>query len=143
VAAHCWDHIGSAQDEAQLAMLLEMARARLHAGQQMLPLEENATTTGRGRRTREPVVEQTASLIVWEALEAVYAWLGFNQIGDNTFKAMVLARIIEPRHRRCHRIPRRSCPELEVIDEACRARYQECYALGCPEEQGQATPAGG
>ncbi len=79
MAAQCWDHIGSAQDEAQLAMLLEMARARLHAGQQMLPLEENATTTGRGRRTREPVVEQTASLIVWEALEAVYAWLGFTK----------------------------------------------------------------
>jgi hypothetical protein len=34
------DHIGSAHDEGQLAMLLETTRARLHAGQQMLPLEE-------------------------------------------------------------------------------------------------------
>ena len=29
------DHIGSAHDEGQLAMLLETARARLHAGQQI------------------------------------------------------------------------------------------------------------
>jgi hypothetical protein len=88
------DHIGSAQNEAQIAMLLEVARARLHAGQQMLPMDED--TTGRGRPTGEPVVEETASLIVREALEAVYASLGFDQIGDNAFKALVLARIIEP-----------------------------------------------
>jgi hypothetical protein len=30
------DHIGSAHDEGQLALLLETARARLHTGQQML-----------------------------------------------------------------------------------------------------------
>jgi hypothetical protein len=33
---------------------------------------------------------------VWEALEAVYAWFGFDQIADEVFKALVLARIIEP-----------------------------------------------
>jgi hypothetical protein len=88
------DHIGSAHDEAQLAMLLETARARLTAGQQMLPIEEDIA--GRGRPTGEPVAEGTASLIVWEALEAVYAWLGFDQIADEAFKALVLARIIEP-----------------------------------------------
>ena len=42
------------------------------------------------------MVEGTASLIVWEALAAVYDQLGFDQIGDNAFKALVLARIIEP-----------------------------------------------
>ena len=36
------DHIGSAHDEGQLAMLLETARARLNAGQQMLPIEDAA-----------------------------------------------------------------------------------------------------
>ena len=43
-----------------------------------------------------PVVEGTASLIVWEALDAVCKSLGFDQIADNAFKALVLARIIEP-----------------------------------------------
>jgi hypothetical protein len=86
------DHIGSAHDEGQLAMLLETARARLHTGQQMLPLE----LSGRGRPAGEPVVEGTVSLIVWETLAAVYGSLGFDQIGDEAFKALVLARIIEP-----------------------------------------------
>jgi hypothetical protein len=74
-------------------MLLERARARLHAGQQMLPIEDGPTG---GRPIGEPVVEDTASLIVWETLEAVYAWLGFDQIADDAFKALMLARIIEP-----------------------------------------------
>jgi hypothetical protein len=33
---------------------------------------------------------------VWETLAAVYTWLGFDRIGDDAFKALVLARIIEP-----------------------------------------------
>jgi hypothetical protein len=41
-------------------------------------------------------VEGTASLVVWQTLEAVYACLGFDQIADEAFKALVLARIIEP-----------------------------------------------
>jgi len=87
------DHIGSAHDEGQLALLLETARARLHTGQQMLPIDDGLAG---GRPIGEPVVEDTASLIVWETLEAVYASLGFDQIGDNAFKTLVLARIIEP-----------------------------------------------
>jgi hypothetical protein len=87
------DHIGSAHDEAQLAMLLQTARARLHTGQQALPLEDGSAG---GRPIGEPVVEDTASLIVWETLEAVYASLGLDQIADEAFKALVLARIIEP-----------------------------------------------
>lgn len=59
----------------------------------MLPIADDANV---GRPVGEPVVEDTASLIVWETLEAIYAWLGFDQIGDNAFKALVLARIIEP-----------------------------------------------
>jgi len=79
------DHIGSAHDEGQLAMLLEMARDRLHAGQQMLPIGEQDRG---GRPTSEPVVEETTSLIVWQALEAVYASLGFDQLADEAFNEM-------------------------------------------------------
>jgi hypothetical protein len=59
----------------------------------MLPIEDGPTG---GRPIAEPVVEDTASLIVWETLEAVCTSLGLDQIGDNAFKALVLARIIEP-----------------------------------------------
>jgi hypothetical protein len=88
------DHLGSARDPAELALLLEAVDARLHAGQQLLPLEEQPNNGGRS--VGKPMVEETASLIVWETLSAVYAELGFDQLGDQAFKALVLARIIEP-----------------------------------------------
>ena len=66
----------------------------MNAGQQMLPIDDDDLTGG--RPIGEPVVEGTASLIVRETLAAVYASLGFDQIADNAFKALVLARIIEP-----------------------------------------------
>ena len=87
------EHVGSAHDEGQLALLLEAARVRLNAGQQELPLE---SATGAGRPAGAPVVTGTASLLVWEALADVYASLGFGQVGDEAFKALVLGRIIEP-----------------------------------------------
>ena len=87
------EHVGSAHDDAQLAMLLETAQARLNAGQDMLPIADGSAG---GRPVGQPVVEGTASLIVWETLEAIYHQLGFGQIGDNAFQALVLARIIEP-----------------------------------------------
>ena len=87
------EHVGSAHDEGQLALLLEAARVRLNAGQQELPLE---SATGAGRPAGAPVVTGTASLLVWEALASVYASLGFEQVGDDAFKALVLGRIIEP-----------------------------------------------
>jgi hypothetical protein len=59
----------------------------------MLPLEDGPAG---GRPIGKPVVEGTASLIVWETLAAVYDSLGFDKIGDEAFKALVLARIIEP-----------------------------------------------
>ena len=87
------EHVGSAHDEGQLALLLEAARVRLNAGQQELPLE---SAIGAGRPTGAPVVTGTASLLVWEALASVYASLGFEQVGDDAFEALVLGRIIEP-----------------------------------------------
>lgn len=38
----------------------------------------------------------TASLVLWDVLCAAYAHLGFDRLGDEAFRAMVLARIIEP-----------------------------------------------
>jgi len=87
------DHVGFARDPAELALLLEAADARLHAGQQLLPLDESSSG---GRPVGKPVVEATASLIVWETLAKVYADLRFDRLADQAFKALVLARIIEP-----------------------------------------------
>ncbi|MDC5698060.1 IS1634 family transposase [Intrasporangium calvum] len=87
------EHVGSAHDEGQLALLLEAARVRLNAGQQELPLE---SASGAGRPAGAPVVTGTASLLVWEALASVYSFLGFERVGDDAFRSLVLGRIIEP-----------------------------------------------
>ncbi len=87
------DHIGSAHDDAQLALLLHTARERMHAGQHTLELElDTVQVAGSGR----PVVEATGSLILWDALTSVYDALGFSAVRDEAFRALVLGRIIEP-----------------------------------------------
>jgi hypothetical protein len=64
------DHIGSAHDDAALALLLHAARERRHAGQQALELDLD--TAPAPDRSGRPVVEATGSLILWDALSSVY-----------------------------------------------------------------------
>ena len=94
------DHIGSAHDEAELELLLHVARERLHAGQQTLDLELPASQTADAAPvaavTGRVLVEATGSLILWNALVTVYDALGFSVMRDEAFKALVLGRIIEP-----------------------------------------------
>lgn len=42
------------------------------------------------------MVTATPSLVLWEALERLYADLGFEAVKDRTFKQLVLGRIVEP-----------------------------------------------
>jgi hypothetical protein len=87
------DHIGSAHDEDQLALLLETAKQRLHADQHTLDIDLCPPEPG---DPGTPVVDATGSLILWQALCGVYEALGFGAVGDEAFRALVLARIIEP-----------------------------------------------
>lgn len=90
------EHIGSAHDQAKLAVLEEIARQRVHAGEQELPFEAAQEGRPGSPTVFTPVVEDTASLLLWDALEGVYDRLGFAVLKDETFKALVLGRIIEP-----------------------------------------------
>ena len=87
------EHIGSAHDDAALAVLMEIARQQLHAGQEVLDLgaDSPAASSVSGAR-----VAGTRSRLLWEALEAAYAQLGFDAVGDEAFTALVLGRVIEP-----------------------------------------------
>ncbi len=38
----------------------------------------------------------TSSLLLWRVLGDAYSHLGFDVLGDEAFRAMVLARIVEP-----------------------------------------------
>ena len=87
------DHIGSTHDEDQLALLLETAKQRLHADQHTLEIDLCPPVPG---DPGTPVVDATGSLILWQALCGVYDALGFDAVGDEAFRALVLARIIEP-----------------------------------------------
>jgi transposase len=68
------------------------------AGQTTLE-EEPAPVPRRGRPRAVDAggrVVATSSLVLWQVLTAAYARVGFDALGDEAFRAMVLARIVEP-----------------------------------------------
>lgn len=86
------EHIGSAHTDDELALLLQIAQERCHPGQLALDLDgDGASTAGAAA-----VVEGTSSLILWEVLNGLYDSLGLDRCGDEAFRALVLARVIEP-----------------------------------------------
>jgi hypothetical protein len=84
------EHIGSAHDEARLALLMEVARQRLHPEQQVIDLDAGA---GGGARVGARITA-TRSRVLWEVLTGAYARLGFGALGDAAFRAMVIARLV-------------------------------------------------
>jgi hypothetical protein len=116
------EHVGSAHTDAELALLLAAARERLSPGQVVLdlrdlplvparmdevedwigepefPLRRTASAAG-GRRASVAAggrVVGTSADLLWAVLTSGYAQLGFDVLGDDGFRAMVLARIVEP-----------------------------------------------
>ena len=76
------EHIGSAHDDATLAVLMEIARQRLHAGQEVLDLGADSRPRGPAASSASGArVAGTNSRLLWEALEAAYARLGFDAVG--------------------------------------------------------------
>ncbi len=91
------EHIGSAHDEAQLELLKAAARQRLAAGQGELDL--GVTDVDRTGTTGGPLPITSSRMgHLWDALSHVYDVLGFDAAGegDEVFRCLVLARIIEP-----------------------------------------------
>lgn len=86
------EHIGSAHDEAELELLMAVARQRLHAGQDELELglavaDQSAVEIMGTRMGR-----------LLDAIGAVYRQIGFDAVAgaDEVFEQLVTARIIEP-----------------------------------------------
>ncbi|MFC0647434.1 IS1634 family transposase, partial [Cellulomonas phragmiteti] len=94
------EHVGSAHDDLELAVLVQVARERLFAGQQVLDLGLDLPRAGDvpagTDRSGQAVVTATASQVLWQVLTEAYARLGFEALGDDAFAAMVLARCVEP-----------------------------------------------
>jgi Transposase DDE domain len=86
------EHIGSAHTPEDVEVLKAVARQRLHADQDTLDFGD-----GRPAGATLPILS-TRSQLLWEALGLAYARLGFDAAcgQDEVFKALVLARLIEP-----------------------------------------------
>ena len=133
------EHVGSAHTDAELALLLATARERLSPGQDVLALgdlpvvparmDEVADWTGEPELPLQPAaggrpasvaaggrVAGTSADLLWAVLTSAYAQLGFDVLGDDGFRAMVLARIVEPTSK---------AEVVRVLDEIGRASCRE------------------
>jgi transposase len=111
-------HVGSARDEAELGLLMEEAHRLLADDRQgvldlgITPVMSTApmvaaptrpglfaSTAGAAaprRMVPRPRVLKTSSALLYEVLAGVYSSLGFDIAGDEGFRDLVIARIVEP-----------------------------------------------
>ena len=90
------DHLGSAHSPEEVEALKAAARQRLAAGQSELDLGLSVAQAAASGGPLEIVSSRMGHL--WDALVEVYGALGFAEAtgGDEVFRDLVLARIIEP-----------------------------------------------
>jgi len=111
-------HVGSARDEADLGLLLEEAQRLLAddrqgvldlgitpvaakvmmsapAGPQGLFADPGVAPAARTMVSRSQVLK-TSSGFLYEALAGIYTSLGFDIVADESFRDLVIARVVEP-----------------------------------------------
>jgi hypothetical protein len=84
------EHLGSAHTDTELSALLEVARRKIYPGQGELDLAVGSVPAG------QSVITGKSSALLWHVLSGAYARLGFDALGDEAFKQLVLARVVEP-----------------------------------------------
>ena len=110
-------HVGSAHTEAELGLLMERARELLAdpaQGEFELGIEPSPVSTplivpaGGGMlfgdrpaaparaRAGAPRVIAASSRVLYDVLAGVFTSLGFDALGDEVFRDMVIARVVEP-----------------------------------------------
>jgi hypothetical protein len=82
------EHIGSAHNEEELQILLELARKQMHANQLSL-FSDPQPSLRLG-------MKRSYSGLLWSLLKEQYGRLGFDQLEDEVFEALCIARIVEP-----------------------------------------------
>ena len=85
------EHLGSAHDEAELAVLMRIGHDKLHANQPMLELP-----TQRGVRPGVAIIEGKRSQLLLDVIRDAWERLGFDVVDDEAFFQLVLARLVEP-----------------------------------------------
>ena len=110
-------HVGSARDETELGLLMEKALQLLEDDRQGvldLGITPQARQAAMLSAPRQPALFgggtapaprrvvprartlKTASRLLYEVLAGVYADLGFDALGDEAFRDLVIARVVEP-----------------------------------------------
>ncbi len=110
-------HVGSARDEAELGLLMEEAHRLLEDDRQgvldlgitpqarqaaMIPGPRQPALFGGGpapaarRVVPRARTLKTASRLLYDVVAGVYADLGFDALGDEVFRDLVIARVVEP-----------------------------------------------
>lgn len=94
------EHIGSGHTDAEVAALVQVAKDKITGDQLQLDLQIPVPAATPAEKPAAapagPVVTGTSSQLLWEVLEGTYDRIGFNTVGDDTFKKLVLARLVEP-----------------------------------------------
>ena len=81
-------HIGSAHNVEELQVLLSIAHKKLLTNQmELFPEASSNLKVG---------IRRTYSGLLWETLENEYKKLGFSKLEDDVFRALCLARLVEP-----------------------------------------------
>jgi hypothetical protein len=81
-------HIGSAHTKEELAVLLALAHKQLQGSQlELLPEPQPSLRVG---------LKRSFSGLLWNTLHEEYEKIGFGRLKDEAFKALCLARIVEP-----------------------------------------------
>lgn len=110
-------HVGSARDEVELGLLMAAARRLLVDDAQgqldlglslptsrvaMVPapagtlFEPAGSPSGARAVVAAPRVLRTSSALLYDVLAGVYQDLGFDALGDEVFRDLVIARVVEP-----------------------------------------------
>jgi hypothetical protein len=92
------EHIGSAHDELELEALKAAARQRLAGAQSELDLGLEASVSAAVVSATPLQIASSRMGHLWDGLSSAYDLLGFARAagGDEVFRQLVLARIIEP-----------------------------------------------
>lgn len=83
-------HVGTGHNDAEIAELRAVAGDIIHEGQITMDLGKSPATGA------DMALESAYSAVLWDALSKTYSDIGFDNLGDEVFKQLVLARIIEP-----------------------------------------------
>ena len=82
------DHIGSAHNNEDQALLVEIAKSKILGGQLSLFKEKQSES--------KIVAVKSSAVFLYQTLSHCYANLGFQDLGDQVFQQLVVARLIEP-----------------------------------------------